>query len=138
MEFIELIKTILLSLILITLVHSIFNYFKDNFTEKKTYDYVNNPNEKYQNIYDKINSQGPIPQETIHKETINQEPPKMELNNTINDGTTNIDDLNNNDLNNNDGKKSNMKDELKMFLKGVQKNDVSGYEGSAGLTNNVL
>ena len=60
------------------------------------------------------------------------------LNNTINDGTTNIDDLNNNDLNNNDGKKSNMKDELKMFLKGVQKNDVSGYEGSAGLTNNVL
>lgn len=120
MDFIELIKTIILSLILIALVHTIFNYFKDNFTEKKTYDYVNNPNEKYQTIYDKINSQ----------ETIPQEPKKPDLNNH---GTTNIDDLNNDAPT-----KSNMKDELKMFLKGVQKNDVGGYQGGESLTNNVL
>ena len=50
----------------------------------------------------------------------------------------NMDDLhNNNDLHNNDEKQM-MKDQLKMFLKGVQKNDVSGYEGSGGLSNNEL
>ena len=57
MDFIEFIKTVLLSVIFILLIHTIFIYFKDNFTEKKTYDYINNPDEKYKDIYNKINSE---------------------------------------------------------------------------------
>lgn len=130
MDFIELIKTVLLSLIVILLIHTIFNYFKDNFTEQKTYDYLNNPDEKYKDIYNKINSNENEPV----KESSNVAVFEKQANIT-DDGTTNISDLSTSIEE--PTKKQDMKDQLKMFLKGVQKNEVSGYQ-TEELTNNVI
>jgi Fe-S cluster biosynthesis and repair protein YggX len=126
MDFIELIKTVLLSLIFILLIHTIFNYFKDNFTEKKRYDYVSNPDEKYKDIYNKINSE--VKEE---KEETKQTSPVDHFS----DGTTNISDLTST-LEKTDTKKD-MKDELKNFLKGVQSNELPGYENEE-LSNNQI
>jgi Fe-S cluster biosynthesis and repair protein YggX len=129
MDFIEFIKTVLLSLIFILLIHTIFIYFKDNFTEKKTYDYVNNPDQKYKDIYNKINSEENQEKDAVKLEII----PKSE--NVTNDGTTNISDLTTS-LEKTDTKKD-MKDELKNFLKGVQSNELPGYENEE-LSNNQI
>ena len=126
MDFIEFIKTVLLSLIFILLIHTIFNYFKDNFTEKKTYDYVNNPDEKYKDIYSKINSE-----ETEEKEEIKSTTPIVD---DFNDGTTNISDLT---IIERTDQKQDMKDQLKNFLKGVQNNELPGYENEQ-LNNNQI
>lgn len=127
MDFIEFIKTVLLSVIFILLIHTIFNYFKDNFTEKKTYDYLNNPDEKYKDIYNKINS------EEEKKET-KPIAPIVPVDN-FNDGTTNISDLTS--TIEKPDKKKDMKDELKNFLKGVQNNELPGYENEE-LSNNQI
>jgi hypothetical protein len=130
MDFIELIKTVLLSLIFILLIHTIFNYFKDNFTEQKRYDYLNAPDEKYKDIYNKINSEQPEPSKDIVT------PEVLEKIGTItDDGTTNISDLSSSIEE--PPKKQDMKDQLKMFLKGVQKNEVSGYQNQQ-LSNNEI
>jgi len=129
MDFIEFIKTVLLSLIFILLIHTIFIYFKDNFTEKKTYDYINNPDQKYKDIYNKINSEENQEKDTVKLEII----PKSE--NVTNDGTTDISDLTSS-LEKTDAKKD-MKDELKSFLKGVQSNELPGY-GNEQLSNNQI
>ena len=42
------------SIILIWLVHYLFNYFKDTLTVPKIKDLVNEPNKKYKNIYQVI------------------------------------------------------------------------------------
>jgi hypothetical protein len=129
MDFIEFIKTVLLSVIFILLIHTIFIYFKDNFTEKKTYDYINNPDEKYKDIYNKINSEE-------KEENLETKPivPITPVDN-LNEGTTNISDLTST-LEKIDTKKD-MKDELKNFLKGVQNNELPGYENEE-LSNNQI
>ena len=129
MDFIEFIKTVLLSVIFILLIHTIFNYFKDNFTEKKTYDYINNPDEKYKDIYNKINSE-----EKLETKPIVPIVPITPVDN-LNEGTTNISDLTST-LEKIDTKKD-MKDELKNFLKGVQNNELPGYENEE-LSNNQI
>lgn len=130
MDFIEFIKTVLLSVIFILLIHTIFNYFKDNFTEKKTYDYLNNPDEKYKDIYNKINSE----EEKEETKPIAPIVPIVPVDN-FNDGTTNISDLTS--TIEKPDKKKDMKDELKNFLKGVQNNELPGYENEE-LSNNQI
>lgn len=129
MDFFELIKTVLHSLIIILLIHTIFNYFKDNFTEKKTYDYINNPDQKYKDIYNKINSEEKQEKDTVKLDII------QKSENVTNDGTTNISDLTST-LEKTDTKKD-MKDELKNFLKGVQNSELPGYENEQ-LSNNQI
>ena len=48
-------QIIISSIILIWLVHYLFNYFKDTLTVPKIKDLVNEPNKKYKNIYQVIN-----------------------------------------------------------------------------------
>jgi hypothetical protein len=95
MDFFDIIVTITLSLVFILLVHTLFEFFKEKFTKQKTYDLVNKPNEKYENMFKTINS---APQ---------KEP-----------DTTNISDIKETP--------SNMKDELKNFLKDMnnKKSDI--------------
>ena len=47
--FFEIIKWAIISLILIILVHYLFNFFKENLTIPKTKDLVTKPLEKFQN-----------------------------------------------------------------------------------------
>uniref|UniRef100_A0A6C0BQP7 Uncharacterized protein n=1 Tax=viral metagenome TaxID=1070528 RepID=A0A6C0BQP7_9ZZZZ len=141
MDFINLINSIILSLIFIYLIHTIFNYFKDTFTQKKTFDYIDNPNIKYKNIYEKINSgvkkseieeNIPIPSIT----SIPSIPSIPNQTDTNIDGTTNISDLDDNLSQKTET--TNMKDQLKKFLKNVQSNDVNGYGNNKSLDNNKL
>lgn len=96
MNFRDFLVTIIMSFILIFLAHSIFDYFKNNFTQKKTYDFINKPNEKYESMYNTINSEKNEKNEieSIEKKTNNPE-------NT-----------------------NEMKDKLKNFLKSVQNNEL--------------
>ena len=135
MDFINLINSIILSLIFIYLIHTTFNYFKDTFTQKKTFDYIDNPNIKYKNIYEKINSgvkKSEI-EENIPIPSIPSIPNQTETNI---DGTTNISDLDDNLSQKTET--TNMKDQLKKFLKNVQSNDVIGYGNNKSLDNNKL
>ena len=88
--FLEIIKTIIISLILIFLIHYLFLFFKDNLTIPKTKDLVAKPLEKYK-IMDTI---------------INNNLDNYNINNNITSnnisGTTSITNLNNNDSLNND------------------------------------
>lgn len=47
---------IIISIIIITIIHYLFNYCKDNFTTKKTKDVVNIEIEKYKSILEEIDN----------------------------------------------------------------------------------
>lgn len=50
------IRQLLLSLILIAIVHYIYEFFKNNLTEPKIKDLVNKPKVKYEQIYKNVSS----------------------------------------------------------------------------------
>ena len=85
----------IISIIFIFLVHHLIMFFKSTLTVPKIKDLVNSPNQKYQNIYDTIS----------HNST----------------SYTDIELLPNNDTINMNS--SNMKNELKSFLKKQLNND---------------
>ena len=106
------IKWILLSLILIILIHYLFNFFKDNLTIPKTKDLVTKPLEKYK----------------VMESIINKDLEKFSNNKTnyIDEysGTTKLDSINTIDINynnnnnnyNNNNNNNNMKNEFKNFF----------------------
>jgi hypothetical protein len=95
----------IISIIFIFLVHHLIMFFKTTLTVPKIKDLVNSPNQKYQNIYDTIS----------HKTT----------------SYTDIDLLPTGDIVN---ESSNMKNELKSFLKKQLNNDdtVMGMDSLSG------
>lgn len=106
---------VLISLILIVLVHYLFNFFKDTLTVPKVKDLIEQPTEKYRNI-DNLTSSV--------KDSV--------------EGTTNINDLNNlaksdnNDIND-------MKNELKSFFNDLkQQNNISNFNSLDNNLNNKL
>ena len=116
--FFQILKTIIISLILIFLIHYLFLFFKDNLTIPKTKDLVAKPLEKYKTMDTVINN-------NIINNTNNN------TNNTNISGTTSINNLsnslnnesiNNNSLNNNfdnnlyKNNNLDMKNELKSFF----------------------
>ena len=68
------IQQLLLSLILIAIVHYIYEFFKNNLTEPKIKDLVNKPKVKYEQIYKNVST-------TIQPES--QSDMKVELQNYI-------------------------------------------------------
>ena len=50
------IQQIILSLILIAIVHYIYEFFKNNLTEPKIKDLVNKPKAKYEQIYNSVSN----------------------------------------------------------------------------------
>ncbi len=92
----------IISFIFIFLVHHLLMFFKTTLTVPKIKDLVNSPNQKYQNIYDTL----------LHNTNSNSNPSSY----------TNIDLLPISDqIDIND--QTNMKDELKSFLKKQLNND---------------
>jgi len=55
------VKISIISIIFILIVHNILNFLKETLTIPKVKDLVNAPNEKYQDIYNIINKQSPVP-----------------------------------------------------------------------------
>jgi len=95
----------IISIIFIFLVHHLIMFFKTTLTVPKIKDLVNSPNQKYQNIYDTIS----------HKST----------------SYTDIDLLPTGDIIN---ESSNMKNELKSFLKKQLNNDSDTVMGIGTLS----
>ena len=95
----------IISIIFIFLVHHLIMFFKTTLTVPKIKDLVNSPNQKYQNIYDTIS----------HKST----------------SYTDIDLLPTGDIIN---ESSNMKNELKSFLKKQLNNDSDNVMGMESLS----
>tara|TARA_A100001015_G_C14443026_1_gene501196 strand:- start:89 stop:466 length:378 start_codon:yes stop_codon:yes gene_type:complete len=124
--FFEIIKWAIISLILIILVHYLFNFFKENLTIPKTKDLVTKPLEKYKTM-ETIISNNSYVSNFKQNENKNESKQNNSSNNTtlINDlnienvipSTNEISNLNFNNLDS-----SNMKSELKSFFS--QLNDI--------------
>ena len=89
----------ILSFIFIYLVHHLLNFFKNMLTVPKVKDLVDSPNKKYEDIFATLNGSKSF---------------SNTINNNSNSGFTDIDLL---PSNSNSSATSNMKDELKSFLK---------------------
>ena len=103
------IQITIISIILIFLVHYLFNFFKSTLTVPKIKDLVNIPNQKYKNMYNIISKNN----ETFNNENLNNENQNQNQHNY-----TEIDLLPKLDTNTESNSNSDsMKNELKNFLK---------------------
>lgn len=99
------IKVTIISILLIFLLHYLYSFFKKTLTSPKLKDLVNKPQAKYNTIYNSIKSVG-----------------------DVNLGEDHPTHSNNSDI----SKTSNMKDELKKYLKELNVGGVSGSSGGGG------
>ena len=90
----------IISIIFIFLVHHLIMFFKTTLTVPKIKDLVNSPNQKYQNIYDTIS----------HKSTLYTDTDLLPTGDIVNES-------------------SNMKNQLKSFLKKQLNNDSDNVMG---------
>ena len=122
----------IISIVLIFLVHYLFNFFKSTLTVPKIKDLVNSPTQKYENMFNIITKN--------NSKTHNNKDNNDYIDNNYNDN--NID--NNNDNNENEytltdllptqQTKTDMKNELKNFLK-KQMNPTNDVKGSNNINN---
>ena len=88
----DILCTIIGSLIIIYLFDYFYNYFKNKFTVPKIKDLVKKPKKDYEAIYEIINSEEPEILEKNQDNDILSNDVKQDMNEAI--GTTNISDLN--------------------------------------------
>ena len=93
MLFLETLQTAIFSIMFISLIHYLFNYFQENLTTPIVKDLVHGPYDKYQKMHEIINT------------------PNRNMNNTIYTNTTSLQELNRHPSN------ANMKEALQTFLK---------------------
>ena len=112
------IKTTILSIFFIFIVHNIIFYFKDNLTIPKTKDLIMITEKKYDDIHKTLNLLTNLNNTTnksyINETTLINELPKPSL---IGNMYESIDEINNNQNNSKYSSTNNMKDELKFFIK---------------------
>ena len=65
----DILKTIVISLLLIALLHYSYNYLQETLTVPKVKDLVNRPKEKYDSIMKVVNT---VPEQTIHQPNTQQ------------------------------------------------------------------
>jgi predicted esterase YcpF (UPF0227 family) len=130
-------QTSILSILLICLVHYLINFLKTTLTVPKIKDLVNNPNQKYENIYNIIENANSNKYSESNYSESTTDINKLNVNNI--DNVNNIETVNN--INNDDFlPKQEMKDELKSFLKNQLKEeeDKLKVNGPDNITTNVL
>ena len=123
----------IISIVLIFLVHYLFNFFKSTLTVPKIKDLVNSPTQKYENMFNIISKN-------------NSKTPNNTFNKGNNDYNDNNDYNNDNNDNNNENEytltdllptqqtKTDMKNELKNFLK-KQMNPTTDVKSSNNINN---
>jgi hypothetical protein len=124
----------IISIIFIFLVHHLFGFFKSTLTVPKIKDLVNSPTQKYQNIFDTINTNSNYNSKynsTTSLTDINTHINSMSSNNLYSENSYTAIDLLpsstvqstglDNDI------KDNMKNELKSFLKKQLNTNISSY-----------
>jgi hypothetical protein len=142
-------QTSILSILLICLVHYLINFLKTTLTVPKIKDLVNNPNQKYENIYNIIENVNSKKYSESNYSESTTDINKLNVNNIENlnniETVNNIDNVNNignvNNINNDDFlPKQEMKNELKIFLKNQLKEeeDKLKVNGPDNITTNAL
>ena len=121
----------IISIVLIFLVHYLFNFFKSTLTVPKIKDLVNSPTQKYESMFNIISKN-------------NSKTHNNKDNNDYNDNNYNDNNNDNNDNNENEytltdllptqQTKTDMKNELKNFLK-KQMNPTNDVKGSNNINN---
>jgi hypothetical protein len=96
------VKTMIISIIFIFLIHHLIDFFKNTLTVPKVKDLVNIPTQKYENIFNMLNKN------TNDIKTVNNDIDNESINNNINQSTN---------INNLPVVRDDMKSELKKFLK---------------------
>ena len=133
----------IISIVLIFLVHYLFNFFKSTLTVPKIKDLVNSPTQKYENMFNIISKNNSKPHDN---NTFNNDYNENNDNN-FNDNNDNNNDYNN-DYNNGNNEneytltdllptqqtKTDMKNELKNFLK-KQMNSTNDVKSSNNINN---
>lgn len=113
-------KSAIVSVLFIFLIHHLIKFFKNMLTTPKIKDFVTRPAQKYERMFNAINNGPPL---------------------GVSDGTTRLEDLIPSDQDthlfnpinsNNSNKKNNMKEELKQYLK-THLSDGAGAKASDGL-----
>jgi hypothetical protein len=128
----------IISIVLIFLVHYLFNFFKSTLTVPKIKDLVNSPTQKYESMFNIITKNN---SKTDNKKGYND---NNTFNNDYNDDNNFNDDNNNNNNNENEytltdllpvqQTKTDMKNELKNFLK-KQMNPTNDVKSSNNINN---
>ena len=128
----------IISIVLIFLVHYLFNFFKSTLTVPKIKDLVNSPTQKYESMFNIITKNN---SKTDNKKGYND---NNTFNNDYNDDNNFNDDNNNNNNNENEYNltdlltvqqtKTDMKNELKNFLK-KQMNPTNDVKSSNNINN---
>ena len=125
----------IISIVLIFLVHYLFNFFKSTLTVPKIKDLVNSPTQKYENMFNIITKNN---SKTRNKKDYNDD-------NTFNNDNNDNNDNDNNDNNNEytltdllptQETKTDMKNELKNFLKKQMNptNDVNNINNTTSIS----
>ncbi len=126
----------IISIIFIFLVHHLFGFFKSTLTVPKIKDLVNSPTQKYQNIFDTINTNSFSNSNSNYNSTtsltdINTHINSMSSNNLYSENSyTAIDLLPSSNVQStglDNDIKDNMKNELKSFLKKQLNTNTSSY-----------
>ena len=126
----------IISIVLIFLVHYLFNFFKSTLTVPKIKDLVNSPTQKYESMFNIISKN--------NSKTHNNKDNNDYNDNNYNDNNDNNDNNYNNDNNENEytltdllptqQTKTDMKNELKNFLK-KQMNSTNDVKSSNNINN---
>ena len=118
------IQITIISIILIFLIHHLITFFKSVLTVPKIKDLVNTPNHKYKNIYDIISNNASNTNITNKTNNIDNGVITYNLEDIIPNSKNSIN-------NNNNNTETNMKLELKNFIKKQLNNDINIVQNSS-------
>ena len=117
--FFNIIYSLVVSVIIIFVIHNIFDYFKSTLTTPKIKDLINKPKSEYERINRVINSDIPSnnqPNKLVHDTNTNNTDNNNTNNNNTNNNTNDSSDIINSELDPNFDP-NNIKSELKDFFK---------------------
>ena len=126
------IQNTIISIIIIFLVHYLFNFFKTTLTVPKIKDLVNTPNKKYENMFNVISKKNTDNNNSYSDNNSYTDIDLLpNLDSSDTDTITNI----NTSINSKNMNSDSMKNELKSFLKKQLKETNSSIEPSSSINN---
>lgn len=128
-----------ISLILIILVHYLYNFFKNNLTIPKVKDLVNKPQQQYETIFNSVNQNNTL----SNNQNFSKNNSLDTNNNVTNNVNYNVNYSSNTIMNNNQDDNidnNKMKDELKNYLKELsnsKNNNINTQTNNKGFTKQL-
>ena len=124
----------IISIVLIFLVHYLFNFFKSTLTVPKIKDLVNSPTQKYENMFNIISKNNSKTHKDYNDNNFNDNNDYTDNNETNDNNDNNENEYTLTDLLPTQQTKTDMKNELKNFLK-KQMNSTNDVKSSNNINN---